>query len=77
MLPRDQNPRGETRHCIPGRGGTFFDRDFLCVGRAFERGRSMLELWNGWYETLVSVEALASVILVAAGVIALAEGRRR
>jgi hypothetical protein len=40
----------------------------------------MLELWNGWYETLVSVEALATVIvivLVAVGVIALAEGRRR
>ena len=40
----------------------------------------MLELWNSWYETLASVEALATVIVivvVAAGAIALAEGRRR
>jgi hypothetical protein len=40
----------------------------------------MLELWTNWYETLASVEALASVIVivvVAAGVIALVEGRRR
>jgi hypothetical protein len=40
----------------------------------------MLELWNNWYETLVSVEVLATVIVVvvvAAGIIALAEGRRR
>ena len=40
----------------------------------------MLELWNNWYDTLVSVEALATVIvigLVAAGAISLAEGRRR
>ena len=37
----------------------------------------MLELWNNWYETLGSVEALATVIVivvVASGVIALAEG---
>jgi len=40
----------------------------------------MLELWNNWYDTLVSVEALATVIviaLVAAGAITLAESRRR
>jgi hypothetical protein len=40
----------------------------------------MLELWNDWYETLVSVEALATVIVVVvvgAGVIALVQGRRR
>jgi hypothetical protein len=40
----------------------------------------MLELWKNWYETLASMEALATVIVivvVAAGVIALAESRRR
>ena len=40
----------------------------------------MLELWNNWYETLTSAEALASVIVivvVAAGVITLAESRQR
>ena len=40
----------------------------------------MLELWNNWYETLASAEALATVIVivvVAAGVVTLAEGRRR
>jgi hypothetical protein len=40
----------------------------------------MLELWNNLYETLASVEALATVIvivLVAAGVITLTESRRR
>ena len=40
----------------------------------------MLELWNNWYESLASVEALATVIVivvVAAGAIVLAEGRRR
>jgi hypothetical protein len=40
----------------------------------------MLELWKNWYETLASMEALATVIVivvVAAGVIALMEGRRR
>jgi hypothetical protein len=40
----------------------------------------MLELWGNWYETLASVEALATVIVivvVGAGVIALMEGRRR
>ena len=42
----------------------------------------MLELWNNWYDTLASVEALATVIvivivLVAAGAITLAESRRR
>jgi hypothetical protein len=36
----------------------------------------MLELWNKWYETLVSVEALATVVVfavVACGAVALAE----
>jgi hypothetical protein len=40
----------------------------------------MLELWNNWYQTLASVEALATVIVfvvVGAGVIALVQGRRR
>ena len=40
----------------------------------------MVELWSNWYETLVSVEALATVIVfvvVAAGVITLVQGRRR
>jgi len=39
----------------------------------------MLELWNNWYETLASVEAVAVVIVfvvVAAGVIVLADRRR-
>ena len=40
----------------------------------------MLELWNKSYEILVSVEALAIVVVIAvvtAGVITLVEGRRR
>jgi hypothetical protein len=41
----------------------------------------MLQLWNNWYETLASsMEALAIVIVivvVAAGVITLAESRQR
>jgi hypothetical protein len=40
----------------------------------------MLEVWNNWYETLTSVEALATVIVfvvVGAGVITLVENRRR
>jgi hypothetical protein len=40
----------------------------------------MLELWNNWYETLAPLEAFATVIVivvVAAGVISLAESRRR
>jgi hypothetical protein len=50
------------------------------VGCALDRGQRMLELWNSWYDTLASVEALATVIvivLVAAGAITLAESRRR
>lgn len=38
----------------------------------------MLELWNSWYETLASVEALAVVmffVVVAAGVVVLADRR--
>lgn len=40
----------------------------------------MLEFWNSWYDTLVSVEALATVIVIvlaAAGAITLTESRRR
>jgi hypothetical protein len=40
----------------------------------------MVEVWNNWYETLASMEVLATVIVivvVAAGVIALAEIRQR
>src|SRR5258705_3403807 len=47
---------------------------------SIDRGQRMLELWNNWYNTLASVEALATVIvivLVAAGAITLAESRRR
>jgi hypothetical protein len=43
-----------------------FDRvDFIGDGRAFDRRQRMLELWNNWYETLTSVEALATVIVIA------------
>jgi len=54
--------------------------DFLSAGRAFDRGQRMLELWNNWYETLASAEALATVIVfvvVGAGVITRVQGRRR
>jgi hypothetical protein len=57
-----------------------FDSGFFSVLGALSRGEGMLELWNSWYETLVSVEALATVVVivvVAAGVITLAESRRR
>ena len=58
-----------------------FDRVyFIAGGRALDRGQRMLELWNNWYDTLASAEALATVIvivLVAAGAITLAESRRR
>jgi hypothetical protein len=40
----------------------------------------MRELWNNWYETVASVEALATVIVIVvlgAGIITLAQGRRR
>ena len=53
---------------------------FSQVRRAFDRDQRMLELWNNWYETLASVEALATVVVivvVAAGVIAQVESRRR
>jgi hypothetical protein len=63
------------------REGTSFDRvHFIAGGRALDRGQRMLELWNNWYDTLASLEALATVIvivLVAAGAITLAESRRR
>jgi hypothetical protein len=51
-----------------------------CWARAFDRGQRMLELWNNWYETLASVEALAAVIVfvvMGTGVIMLVQGRRR
>jgi hypothetical protein len=54
--------------------------DSLIDGCALDRGQRMLELWNNWYETLASMEAFATVIVivvVAAGVISLAESRRR
>jgi hypothetical protein len=53
---------------------------YQCWARAFDRGQRMLELWNNWYETLASVEALAAVIVlvvVGTGVIILVQGRRR
>ena len=53
---------------------------FIAGGCALDRGQRMLELWNNWYDTLASAEALATVIvivLVAAGAITLAESRRR
>jgi hypothetical protein len=53
---------------------------YLCWARAFDGGQRMLELWNNWHETLASVEALAIVIVfvvVGAGAIMLAQGRRR
>jgi len=31
----------------------------------------MLELWNNWYQTLASAEALATVIVFVVGVLAL------
>jgi hypothetical protein len=40
----------------------------------------MRELWNNWYDTLASVEALATVIVfivLGTGVIMLVQGRRR
>jgi hypothetical protein len=54
--------------------------DFLSDERTLDRGQRMLEFWNSWYETLASMEAFATVIVivvVAAGVITLAESRRR
>src|SRR3981189_2884482 len=54
--------------------------NFLSAGRAFDRDQRMLELWNNWYETLASMEELATVIVIVvlgAGVITVMEGRRR
>jgi hypothetical protein len=51
-----------------------------CSARAFDRGQRMLELWNNWYETLASVEALATVVVfvvVGTAAIMLVQGRRR
>jgi hypothetical protein len=81
MLPRGQNARDETWHCISDRRSTFFRYwDLLGDGRAFHRSQRMLELWNNWYEILASAEALAAVIVIAvlgAGIITLVQGRRR
>jgi hypothetical protein len=54
--------------------------DFIGRGCALDRGQRMLELWNNWYETMGLAEALAIVIVlvvIGAGVITLAQGRRR
>jgi hypothetical protein len=82
MLPRDQNARDETNiACLLVEAGRFDTLGFSqCWARAFDRGQRMLELWNNWYETLASVEALATVIVlvvVGTGVIMLVQGRRR
>ena len=37
----------------------------------------MLELWNNWYDTLASVEALATVIVIVLVAATLAKSRRR
>jgi hypothetical protein len=53
---------------------------FLGAGRAFDRDRRMLELWNNCCETPALAEVLAIVIVivvVADGVITLAENWRR
>jgi hypothetical protein len=57
-----------------------FDSGIFSVLGALSKDHRMRELWNNWYETMGSVETLATVIVivvVTAGVIALAEGRRR
>jgi hypothetical protein len=72
--------RNVALHFWPQRHVLSTQWNFLGAGRAFGRDQRMLELWNDWYETLASMEALATVIVivvVAAGVIALAESRRR
>lgn len=54
--------------------------DLTDRGCALDKGQRMLELWNKWYETLASIEALATVVViavVAAGTITLVEGWRR
>ena len=80
MLPRDQNAarRNVALHFRSQRH--VLQWNFLGAGRAFDRDQRMLELWNNWYETLASMEALATVIVivvVGAGVMTLMEGRRR
>jgi hypothetical protein len=81
MLPRGQNARDETLHCIFRRRSTSFRYvGFSGDGRAFHRSQHMLELWNNWYEILASAEALAVVIVIVvlgAGVITLVQSRRR
>jgi hypothetical protein len=59
---------------------SFESVEFSGGGAAFDRRQRMLELWNNWYGTLTSVEALATVIVIAvlgAGIITLVEIRRR
>jgi hypothetical protein len=71
--------RNVALHFWPRRHVLSTQWNFLSAGRAFDRDQRMLELWNNWYETLASMEALATVIVVvvvAAGVITLAERRR-
>jgi hypothetical protein len=77
MLPRDQTKRSIAFLVAEARPSQW---NFLSAGRAFNRDQRMLDLWNNWYETLASMETLATVIVivvVAAGVVSLAERRRR
>jgi hypothetical protein len=81
-MPRAQNAarRNVALHFRSQRHVLSTQWNFLSAGRAFVRDQRMLELWNNWYETLASMEALATVIVtvvVAAGVITLAESRQR
>ena len=51
----------------------------LSIVGALSRGQHMIELWNKWYGTLASVEALAAVIVIAvvtAGILTLIESQR-
>lgn len=46
---------------------------------ALVRSQHMIELWNKWYGTLASVEALAAVVVIAvvtAGILTLIESQR-
>src|SRR6267378_1159600 len=72
--------RNVALHFRPQRHVLSTQWNFLSVGRAFDRDQRMLELWNNWYETPASAEALATVIVIGvlgAGVITLMEGRQR
>ena len=80
VAARSKRTRRNVALCLVREGTSFRQSVFIAGGRALDRGQRMLELWNNWYDTLASVEALATVIvivLVAAGAITLAESRRR